>query len=679
MFEISKVIQSLEDATLPPVPADVAERIKLARYSTFKDVGQKALAVNQLSGLFGKFRCDITFVVNAGCLAEEFEPEGNWVEFWNALHSRFPLEPHPISRLMTELQSMRSYVYGVSTLKRIYPDIVTDHVQRAAFAAGFLALGYHDRDGILSARLEHALLDDVIFEFASQLLEQRRPKVAVAMLLQLSDEKRAHPLVEEVRKSALSAVIAKQKSKPKPKLIVRRSEVVPKLVQASAGLARPMDPTGGLGPIVFFTGQLGAGGAERQMSRLSCELFTRQKNQETVGGVSLNGGIHVCLRNVDSARRGDFFLPVLQNVGLEPTLIDPMPVPALADIEGLSEDVKALLPMLRKGIRETTLKLIPYFQRIKPDVAYLWQDGGAMAAGLAALLTGTPRVVISFRGLSPDRRPDRLREEMPILFREMIKLPQVIFSANSRAIARDYERWLELPSGTIKVISNAVQDLQLTGDEADQEFWDDIVQKSPDATKTVMGLFRFDPNKRPQTWIKAAAKYLSTNTDTRFMIVGAGAEAAICESLIHEMGMSNRIFLAGNRKNVGFYLHKADLVLHLAETEGLPNALIEAQMCGVPVLATPAGGTGEVVLDGQTGKLFASAETISEEEIVEGLEHLLADPVSLAEMGREAHRQAQPRFNLENVLSSTLGLFVGSVAERSVSDDAEAAPLVAAG
>lgn len=75
----------------------------------------------------------------------------------------------------------------------------------------------------------------------------------------------------------------------------------------------------------------------------------------------LNGGIYVCLCNVDFVCCGDFFLLVLKNVGLELMFIDLMLVLVLVDIEGLFEDVKVLLLMLWKGICEMIFKLIFYF------------------------------------------------------------------------------------------------------------------------------------------------------------------------------------------------------------------------------------------------------------------------------------------------------------------------------
>jgi len=50
-------------------------------------------------------------------------------------------------------------------------------------------------------------------------------------------------------------------------------------------------------------------------------------------------------------------------------------------------------------------------------------------------------------------------------------------------------------------------------------------------------------------------------------------------------------------------LEESDLFVLPSHTEGLPNAALEALLMEVPVLATSVGGTPEVVIDGQTGRL----------------------------------------------------------------------------
>jgi glycosyltransferase involved in cell wall biosynthesis len=113
----------------------------------------------------------------------------------------------------------------------------------------------------------------------------------------------------------------------------------------------------------------------------------------------------------------------------------------------------------------------------------------------------------------------------------------------------------------------------------------------------------------------------------------------------------------GIRSNVGFYMHRADLLMHLAQMEGLPNVLIESQLVGTPVLATPAGGTSEVVEHAITGAILTEADTLPEQELDIALAGLLADQNLLARFGAAAMERSRDRFSVDTILKRTTDLF----------------------
>lgn len=111
--------------------------------------------------------------------------------------------------------------------------------------------------------------------------------------------------------------------------------------------------------------------------------------------------------------------------------------------------------------------------------------------------------------------------------------------------------------------------------------------------------------------------------DARLVYVGRGPLRDELESAVASAGLGERVTLAGERgpDELATWYGAADAVLLTSRREGRPNVVLEALACGRPVLATEAGGTGELVGD---PRLFARTRDAA--ELGAMLAALLADP-----------------------------------------------------
>jgi glycosyltransferase involved in cell wall biosynthesis len=91
--------------------------------------------------------------------------------------------------------------------------------------------------------------------------------------------------------------------------------------------------------------------------------------------------------------------------------------------------------------------------------------------------------------------------------------------------------------------------------------------------------------------------------DVVFAIAGEGPERDGLVAKAASLGLSERVHWLGHRDDVPALLAAADLFVLPSLNEGLPLAAMEAMLAGVPIVATDAGGTGEVVRAGVTGML----------------------------------------------------------------------------
>tara|TARA_Y100001960_G_C14779369_1_gene885485 strand:- start:4308 stop:6272 length:1965 start_codon:yes stop_codon:yes gene_type:complete len=409
--------------------------------------------------------------------------------------------------------------------------------------------------------------------------------------------------------------------------------------------------------VCFFTGQLGSGGAERQLTRIAAEFRKREH---------FNGKIlpYVCVRHATPKLKSDFFLPVLTDAQVPVYQLNDHETP---DISRFTDDKEVLKiwKTVEPNLGKSILCLAAVLVEEKTDVIYAWQDSAVLIGVVAALLAGVPRIISNFRGMAPILRPELLRAEMKQLFPELPNIRGVAFTANSLLAAKTYTDWLKFDIERFTIIPNALDDFTvkpLSPPESEQETWDRIEKASPDCTHTVIGVYRYDDNKRPLFWVDVAAKYVAEHPLTRFIIVGRGKLEQQVKSYIKELGMENRIFQAGVSEHVPFWLSKADLLMHLAKMEGLPNAIIESQISGTPVLATPAGGVPELIEDGVTGYLLNDNIDPCKDHVFEVLKNALSCDISLKTIATQARECSSVRHEVNRVLHSNYELLTkGSI------------------
>ena len=105
-------------------------------------------------------------------------------------------------------------------------------------------------------------------------------------------------------------------------------------------------------------------------------------------------------------------------------------------------------------------------------------------------------------------------------------------------------------------------------------------------------------------------------------IIGSGADEEALRTLILELGRENEIFLLGQQLNPLPIVAQADAFLITSHYEGKPIAVTEAQILGLPVLATNYASAAEQITDGVDGLIVEN----SVEGIERGLERLMETP-----------------------------------------------------
>lgn len=148
--------------------------------------------------------------------------------------------------------------------------------------------------------------------------------------------------------------------------------------------------------------------------------------------------------------------------------------------------------------------------------------------------------------------------------------------------------------------------------------------------------------------------------DALLLIVGDGPQRKSLEQQAGASAYSAQIRFAGNRNNVIPWLRAADVfALPSYAYEGVPQALVQAMLCGLPIVTTPVGAIPEAVIDRESALLVEPRDS---DALAAALRELFDAPELRAVLGSNARVQAQKQFGLATMLDRMETVFQSAFA-----------------
>lgn len=170
----------------------------------------------------------------------------------------------------------------------------------------------------------------------------------------------------------------------------------------------------------------------------------------------------------------------------------------------------------------------------------------------------------------------------------------------------------------------------------------------------------FRPVKRVVDVIRAFS-LLPSHLPTKLLMVGDGPDRSAAEREARDLGIAERVFFLGKLKNPLEALAISDLFVLPSESESFGLAALEAMACGVPVVATEAGGLPEVIRHGVSGMLSPVGDV---EQMADHAAFLL-DPAHLERFRTQAKERAMS-FSIDRVLPAYLRIYNAVLSPESV-------------
>lgn len=344
-----------------------------------------------------------------------------------------------------------------------------------------------------------------------------------------------------------------------------------------------------------MAGQLVVGGAERQL--------------------------YLWLSHIDRSR----FRPVV--VTLHPDSGDYWEGP----IESL--DIPVLRVPRQRNRLARLAQLVRLLQPFRPALLHGWHLFASPYAGAAARLLRADASLGSLRGSFNAYRRDRTES----LLTEWLTDGLLV---NSHAAATKFERSGAGRPRKVFVVPNAVED-----DVADRDAARSRLAQGwgIDTSRVwIASMGRFDQGKRFDLLLEVAAALTAHGHDIQMVLIGYGDRREALRGQMQALGLSDRVLVAEADPEARRWLSAFDLFCFPSTDEGLPNAVMEAAVAGVPVV-----GWRTDFLEELLGK---EATTLAETGDVRELERILAslitDPQERNRVAREGRERMLAGFGV---------------------------------
>lgn len=142
--------------------------------------------------------------------------------------------------------------------------------------------------------------------------------------------------------------------------------------------------------------------------------------------------------------------------------------------------------------------------------------------------------------------------------------------------------------------------------------------------------------------------------NSRLLICGKGKKRQEYEALCHKLGLQDAVVFAGFRTDVANLLPQLDVLAHPAFTEGLGVTLMQASACGLPIVATKAGGIPEVVINNLNGLLIPIDDEAS---LIESLNALLGSKEQRETYAKNGREFVLNNCSIDSMVNGYLALF----------------------
>lgn len=176
----------------------------------------------------------------------------------------------------------------------------------------------------------------------------------------------------------------------------------------------------------------------------------------------------------------------------------------------------------------------------------------------------------------------------------------------------------------------------------------------PEAGPIVLYVGRLEPTKRVDLLLYAWRQVLRQHTAVHLLIVGEGQVRSHLQDLSRALNIEEGVIFYGRSPHIAALMQAADLFVLPSATEGMPNVLLEALACGLPVIAADLPAYQGFLTHRQNAYLFGEDGA---EALAGAIDRLLSDKELAAKLGQAGRVLIEEQYAFDRIVARYAAIY----------------------
>jgi glycosyltransferase involved in cell wall biosynthesis len=246
--------------------------------------------------------------------------------------------------------------------------------------------------------------------------------------------------------------------------------------------------------------------------------------------------------------------------------------------------------------------LIRILRMERPDIVHTHTPKAGLVGICAAFLAGVPIRIHTYAGAPYDTT-----KGLAVTLAKRADQMTAYFATDVWSVGYDLTAFLEdehvVERGRLEVIGAG------SSNGVDLEHFFPVPHEQPGFPPRFAWIGRLSEDKGLEELVAMWTAITQWSPQATLEIIGdLDARNPVARATIESLQQDKRVHFAGWRLDIAECLRAADVLLFTSRREGLPGVVLQAQACGVPVVALCCRGITDALIDGVGGRIFARTE-----------------------------------------------------------------------